>query len=54
MTTTEVTPLPVGTGGDGPAVSVRGLQKRYGGRAVLDGLDLDVRHGECFLSLIHI
>src|SRR4051812_13367363 len=51
MTTTEVTPLPTGTGADGPAVTVRGLDKRYGGRAVLDGLDLDVRRGECFALL---
>jgi ABC-2 type transport system ATP-binding protein len=51
MTTTEVTPLPVRTGGDEPAVTVRGLEKRYGGRAVLDGLDLDVRRGECFALL---
>ena len=51
MTTTEVAPLPTGTGEDQPAVSVRGLVKRYGGRAVLDGLDLDVRRGECFALL---
>jgi ABC-2 type transport system ATP-binding protein len=51
MTTTEVTPLPVGTGGDQPALTVRGLGKRYGERVVLDGLDLDVRHGECFALL---
>jgi ABC-2 type transport system ATP-binding protein len=30
---------------------VRGLTKRYGGRAVLDGLDLEVRRGECFALL---
>jgi ABC-2 type transport system ATP-binding protein len=51
MTTTEGTPLLVGTGGDEPAVTVRALVKRYGGRAVLDGLDLDVRRGECFALL---
>lgn len=51
MTTTEVAPLPVGTGQNQPAVTVRGLGKRYGGRAVLDGLDLDVRRGEIFALL---
>ncbi len=30
---------------------VRGLVKRYGGRAVVDGIDLDVRRGECFALL---
>ncbi len=29
----------------GPAIVVRGLRKRYGGRAVVDGIDLDVRAG---------
>lgn len=29
-----------------PAVTVRGLAKRYGGRAVVDGVDLDVARGE--------
>ena len=51
MTTTQVAPAPPGTGTDRPAVAVRGLVKRYGGRAVLDGLDLDVRRGECFALL---
>jgi ABC-2 type transport system ATP-binding protein len=31
-----------------PAVSVRGLRKRYGDVVAVDGLDLDVRSGECF------
>ena len=31
--------------------AVRGLTKRYGGRAVLDGLDFDVARGECFAIL---
>jgi len=31
-----------------PAVSVRGLVKRYGDVAAVDGLDLEVRPGECF------
>lgn len=34
-----------------PLFSVRGLTKRYGGRAVLDGLDFDVARGECFAVL---
>jgi ABC-2 type transport system ATP-binding protein len=51
MTTTELAPLLV-SGGDTPAaVRVRGLTKRYGGRPVLDGLDLEVRRGECFALL---
>lgn len=36
---------------DAPLFSVRGLTKRYGGRAVLDGLDFDVERGECFVIL---
>ncbi|SDN42357.1 ABC transporter ATP-binding protein [Geodermatophilus sp. DSM 45219] len=36
---------------DLPAVRVRGLVKRYGGRAVVDGVDLDVRRGEVFALL---
>jgi ABC-2 type transport system ATP-binding protein len=51
MTTTQVEPRAARTGPDGPAVRVRGLVKRYGGLAVLDGLDLDVRRGECFALL---
>src|SRR5215218_1383409 len=51
MTTTEMTPLRLGTRGSECAVTVRGLEKRYGGRAVLDGLDLEVRRGECFALL---
>lgn len=31
--------------------SVRGLVKRYGGRAVVDGLDFDVAPRECFVIL---
>ena len=30
---------------------VRGLVKRYGDRAVLDGLDFDIQRGECFVVL---
>ncbi|MCZ2810368.1 ABC transporter ATP-binding protein [Modestobacter sp. VKM Ac-2979] len=51
MTTTEAAPLPTTTGGLTPAVEVRGLRKSYGGKAVLDGLDLEVRRGECFALL---
>ncbi|MGY2080165.1 ABC transporter ATP-binding protein [Modestobacter sp. SYSU DS0657] len=33
------------------AISVRGLVKRYGERAAVDGLDLDIRRGEIFALL---
>ena len=33
---------------DTPALSCRGLVKRYGDVVALDGLDLEVRRGECF------
>jgi len=29
-------------------ISVRGLRKVYAGQTVVDGIDLDVRRGECF------
>ncbi|MGY1747001.1 ABC transporter ATP-binding protein [Blastococcus sp. SYSU D00695] len=53
MTTTQTAPRRAGTSGSGsePAVRVRGLVKSYGGRAVVDGLDLDVPRGECFALL---
>src|SRR4051794_41979423 len=51
MTSTQVEPRTTGTAGQPPAVDVRGLCKSYGGRAVLDGLDLEVRQGECFALL---
>ncbi len=52
MFRTEVAPPRTGAVPDElPAVRVRGLAKRYGGRAVVDGLDLDVRHGEVFALL---
>ena len=31
-----------------PALSVRGLRKAYGDVVAVDGLDLEVRPGECF------
>src|SRR3954470_13109666 len=51
MTTTELAPHPVATRAVAPVISVRGLRKSYGGHTVLDGLDLDVRPGECFALL---
>jgi ABC-2 type transport system ATP-binding protein len=33
------------------AIRIRGLTKTYGGRVAVDGLDLDVRTGECFALL---
>ncbi|MGZ4509080.1 MAG: ABC transporter ATP-binding protein [Blastococcus sp.] len=50
-TTTEGALLPMATEQERTAVTVRGLVKRYGGRPVLDGLDLDVQRGECFALL---
>ncbi len=35
-----------GAGAVRPAIEVRGLRKRYGGRPVVDGIDLDVPAGE--------
>ncbi|MGY1813816.1 ABC transporter ATP-binding protein [Blastococcus sp. SYSU D00820] len=51
MTTTELAPNPEAPASADAAITVRGLVKRYGGRAVLDGLDLEVRRGECFALL---
>lgn len=33
------------------AVSIRGLRKEYGHKPAVDGLDLDIRTGECFALL---
>ena len=33
------------------AITIRGLRKTYGGRAAVDGLDLDIRTGEVFALL---
>lgn len=41
MTTTDTTPV----------VRVRGLTKAYGERAVLNGIDLDIAHGETYALL---
>lgn len=43
--------LPDGLTATRPLVSVRGLTRRFGDRAVLDGLDLEIRHGE-FVALL--
>ncbi|MPQ98586.1 ATP-binding cassette domain-containing protein [Modestobacter sp. I12A-02628] len=49
MTTTGLQPPPAAT--DRAALTVRGLRKQYAGRSVLDGVDLEVRAGECFALL---
>jgi len=36
---------------DEPVIEVRGLGKSFGGRRVLDGLNLEVRHGETLVIL---
>ena len=53
MTTTQTAPGPAAARDTdpAPAVRVRGPVKRYGGRPVVDGLDLDVHRGECFALL---
>jgi ABC-2 type transport system ATP-binding protein len=52
MTTTQIAPRFPGTATQTePAVRMRGLVKRYGGRPVVDGLDLDVARGEVFALL---
>jgi ABC-2 type transport system ATP-binding protein len=40
-----------GGGPSAPAISTRGLVKRYGDRTVVDGIDLEVRPGEVFALL---
>src|SRR4051794_4553461 len=50
MKSTQLAP-PATRAGAVPAVAVRGLGKSYGGRTVLDALDLEVRRGECFALL---
>src|SRR6516164_7113192 len=39
------------TGGGPPAVRVRGLVKSYGGVQAVNGIDLDIHHGEIFALL---
>jgi ABC-2 type transport system ATP-binding protein len=39
------------TANPGPAVRVRGLRKSYGDMAAVDGVDLDIEHGEVFALL---
>jgi ABC-2 type transport system ATP-binding protein len=52
MTTTTAAPRLVAPATQRePAVQVRGLVRRYGGRAAVDGLDLDVHRGEVFALL---
>ena len=45
------TPAPGGDGGDGVAIRVRGLHKRYGAIEAVHGIDLTVRTGEIFAFL---
>ncbi|MGY1610217.1 ABC transporter ATP-binding protein [Geodermatophilus sp. SYSU D00700] len=51
MTAIQTAPAPAAGTRDDDAVRVRGLVKRYGDRAVVDGIDLDVRRGEVFALL---
>jgi sulfonate transport system ATP-binding protein len=44
-------PVSVSDGGQSLAVAVRGLQRRYGSRVVIDSLDLDIQKGE-FVALL--
>jgi sulfonate transport system ATP-binding protein len=50
-------PVPVGpvgpTGQGGPAARVRGLSRAFGGRVVLDGVDLDIAPGE-FVAMLGV
>jgi sulfonate transport system ATP-binding protein len=47
-------PVPVGLGGQtGPAARVRGLSRAFGGRVVLDGVDLDIAPGE-FVAMLGV
>ncbi len=39
---------PAGAGGEPPAISLRGVVKRYGAIAAVNGLDLEVPPGVCF------
>ena len=47
-------PVPAGPGGPGgPAARVRGLSRAFGGRVVLDGVDLDIAPGE-FVAMLGV
>jgi len=47
-------PVPVGLAGQGgPAARVRGLSRAFGGRVVLDGVDLDIAPGE-FVAMLGV
>ncbi|WP_369257600.1 ABC transporter ATP-binding protein [Geodermatophilus amargosae] len=47
----ELAAVPGGEPDPDAAISVRGLVKRYGAAAAVDGLDLDIRRGEIFALL---
>jgi ABC-2 type transport system ATP-binding protein len=52
VTRSSTVPAPASSPLDADAaISVRGLVKRYGDRAAVDGLDLDIRRGEIFALL---
>jgi ABC-2 type transport system ATP-binding protein len=52
MTTPVAAGVAPSTGGAGQvAVRVRGLRKEYGGKPAVDGIDLDIDHGEVFALL---
>ncbi len=48
-----VASLPVAGGPGGPAARVRGLSRAFGGRVVLDGVDLDIAPGE-FVAMLGV
>ena len=50
-TTATAAPQPSSPLDPEAAISIRGLVKRYGDRAAVDGLDLDIRRGEIFALL---
>ena len=41
------------TGSTGHAIELRAVDKRYGKTAVVDGVDLQVHDGECFVLIGH-
>ncbi len=50
-TTAPATGMTSTTNTDAAAVRIRGLRKLYGGLAAVDGIDLDIAHGETFALL---